>query len=33
MEHHLDMVMAELTDFVAAHPDAFEAGDKTTVAA
>ena len=33
MEHHLDMVMAELTDFAAAHPDAFEAGDKTTAAA
>jgi DNA-binding GntR family transcriptional regulator len=33
MEHHLDMVMAELTDFAAAHPDAFETGDKTTAAA
>jgi DNA-binding GntR family transcriptional regulator len=33
MEHHLDMVMAELTDFAAAHPDAFETGDKATAAA
>lgn len=33
MEHHLDMVMAELTEFAADHPDAFESGEKATVAA
>ena len=32
MEHHLDMVMAELTEFAAANPDAFEPGEKATAA-
>lgn len=33
MEQHLDMVMAELTEFAADNPDVFETGEKTTVAA
>lgn len=33
MEHHLDMVMAELNEFAADHPDAFEPGEKATAAA
>lgn len=33
MEHHLDMVMAELTEFAADHPDAFETDEKATAAA
>ena len=33
MEQHLDMVMAELTDCAAAHPDSFEAAETATAAA
>lgn len=33
MEQHLDMVMAELTEFAADNPDVFETGEKTTAAA
>ena len=33
MEQHLDMVMAELTDFAAAHPDSFETAETATAAA
>jgi DNA-binding GntR family transcriptional regulator len=32
MEHHLDMVMAELNEFAANNPDAFEPGQKATAA-
>jgi hypothetical protein len=33
MEQHLDMVMAELTEFAADNPDVFETGEKATAAA
>jgi DNA-binding GntR family transcriptional regulator len=33
MEHHLNRVMEELTDFAANNPDAFAAAEKATVAA
>ncbi|HEX2654704.1 MAG TPA: GntR family transcriptional regulator [Xanthobacteraceae bacterium] len=33
MEQHLDMVMAELTEFAAANPDIFETAEKATAAA
>jgi DNA-binding GntR family transcriptional regulator len=33
MEQHLDMVMAELTEFAADNPDIFETAEKATAAA